>query len=72
MLCGHEAARAVLCSAPRKFVARPKRSGKGTVYWADAVESYNGFAYNKDKLPATAVPKIMTPFKSGAQGKMAS
>ena len=41
-----------------KFAAEAKEeAGKGTVYWATDRESYMGFAYNKDKLPATAVPK---------------
>ncbi len=32
-------------------------AGKGNVYWAIDRESYMGFAYNKEKLPASAVPK---------------
>lgn len=32
-------------------------AGKGTVFWATDRESYMGFAYNKEKLPANAVPK---------------
>jgi iron(III) transport system substrate-binding protein len=32
-------------------------AGKGTVFWATDRESYMGFGYNKDKLPASAVPK---------------
>ena len=41
-----------------KFSADAKEdAGKGTVFWATDRESYMGFAYNKDKLPAHAVPK---------------
>jgi len=41
-----------------KFSAEAKEdAGKGAVYWATDRESYMGFAYNKDKLPASAVPK---------------
>jgi iron(III) transport system substrate-binding protein len=41
-----------------KFSADAKEdAGKGTVFWATDRESYMGFAYNKDKLPASAVPK---------------
>jgi iron(III) transport system substrate-binding protein len=32
-------------------------AGKGMVHWATDRESYMGFAYNKDTLPASAVPK---------------
>lgn len=32
-------------------------AGKGLVYWGTVRESYMGFAYNKNKLPAAAVPK---------------
>jgi len=32
-------------------------AGKGAVFWATVRESYMGFAYNKNKLPARAVPK---------------
>jgi iron(III) transport system substrate-binding protein len=32
-------------------------AGKGAVYYATVRESYMGFAYNKNKLPASAVPK---------------
>jgi iron(III) transport system substrate-binding protein len=32
-------------------------AGKGAVYWGTVRESYMGFAYNKNKLPANAVPK---------------
>jgi iron(III) transport system substrate-binding protein len=41
-----------------KFSSESKEdAGKGTVFWATDRESYMGFAYNKDKLPASAVPK---------------
>jgi iron(III) transport system substrate-binding protein len=41
-----------------KFSAEAKEdAGKNTVYWATDRESYMGFAYNKDKLPPSAVPK---------------
>jgi iron(III) transport system substrate-binding protein len=41
-----------------KFPAESKEeAGKGSFYWATDRESYMGFAYNKDKLPASAVPK---------------
>jgi len=41
-----------------KFTSDAKEdTGKGTVFWATDRESYMGFAYNKDKLPASAVPK---------------
>jgi iron(III) transport system substrate-binding protein len=41
-----------------KFAAESKEeAGKGAVYWATDRESYMGFAYNKDKVPASAVPK---------------
>ena len=41
-----------------KFGADAKEdAGKGTVFWATDRESYMGFAYNKEKLPAGAVPK---------------
>lgn len=41
-----------------KFVAEAKEdAGKGTVYWATDRESYMGFGYNKDKIPASVVPK---------------
>lgn len=32
-------------------------AGDGAVFWATDRESYMGFAYNKDRLPASAVPK---------------
>lgn len=34
-----------------------EEAGKGAVYWGTVRESYIGFAYNKNKLPANAVPK---------------
>ena len=41
-----------------KFSADAKEdAGNGAVFWATDRESYMGFAYNKDKLPASAVPK---------------
>ncbi|MDO8700678.1 MAG: extracellular solute-binding protein [Deltaproteobacteria bacterium] len=41
-----------------KYVPEAKEdAGKGSVYWATDRESYMGFAYNKEKLPAGAVPK---------------
>ena len=41
-----------------KFSADAKEEvGKNTVLWATDRESYMGFAYNKQKLPASAVPK---------------
>ena len=41
-----------------KFAAEAKEeAAKGTYYWATDRESYIGFAYNKDKLAPSAVPK---------------
>ena len=41
-----------------RFPADTKENaGKGTVFWATDRESYMGFAYNTQKLPASAVPK---------------
>lgn len=41
-----------------KFSAEAKEdAGKGSVFWATDRESYMGFAFNKDKLPASAIPK---------------
>ncbi|HVO95883.1 MAG TPA: extracellular solute-binding protein [Terriglobales bacterium] len=34
-----------------------EEAGKGSFFWATDRESYMGFAYNKNKLPASAVPK---------------
>ena len=34
-----------------------EEAGKGAIYWGTVRESYMGFAYNKNKLPASAVPK---------------
>lgn len=41
-----------------KYLPEAKEdAGKGSVYWATDRESYMGFAYNKEKLPPSAVPK---------------
>jgi iron(III) transport system substrate-binding protein len=41
-----------------KFPGESKEeAGQGSFYWATDRESYMGFAYNKEKLPASAVPK---------------
>ena len=41
-----------------KFAPEAKEeTGKNTVYWATDRESYMGFAYNKNQLPAATVPK---------------
>jgi iron(III) transport system substrate-binding protein len=41
-----------------KYVPDAKEeTGKGSVYWATDRESYMGFAYNTEKIPASAVPK---------------
>lgn len=41
-----------------KYLPEAKEdAGKGSVYWATDRESYMGFAYNKEKFPASAVPK---------------
>jgi len=41
-----------------KFSAEAKEdAGKGSDIWATDRESYMGFAYNKDELPASAIPK---------------
>ena len=55
------------------FPAESKEeTGKGTVYWATDRESYIGFAYNKTKLPANAVPKnhedLLNPALKGKMG----
>jgi iron(III) transport system substrate-binding protein len=34
-----------------------EEAGKGAVFWATVRESYMGFAFNKEKLPASTVPK---------------
>ncbi|MGH7872647.1 MAG: ABC transporter substrate-binding protein [Candidatus Binatia bacterium] len=47
-------------------------AGKGAFYWATDRESYMGFAYNKNKLPASAVPKNYDGLLNPAlKGKMA-
>ena len=47
-------------------------AGKGLYYWALARESYIGFAYNKNLLPAAAVPKnfdgLLHPDLKGKMG----
>ena len=41
-----------------KFSSEAKEdAGNGAVFWATDRESYMGFAYNKERLPASAVPK---------------
>lgn len=41
-----------------RFSAEAKEdAGGGAVFWATDRESYMGFGYNKDRLPANAVPK---------------
>ena len=48
-----------------------EEAGKGTVFWATVRESYMGFAYNKNKLPASAVPKNYEDLlKPGLKGRM--
>ena len=56
-----------------KFSADAKEdAGKGAVFWATDRESYMGFAYNKDKLPTSAVPKnydgLLNPALKGSIG----
>ena len=47
-------------------------AGKGTVYFATVRESYMGFAYNTNKLPANAVPKNYEDLlKPALKGRMA-
>jgi iron(III) transport system substrate-binding protein len=49
-----------------------EEAGKGMVYFATVRESYMGFAYNKNKLPANAVPKNYEDLlKPGLKGRMA-
>jgi iron(III) transport system substrate-binding protein len=49
-----------------------EEAGKGTVYFATVRESYMGFAYNKNKLPANAVPKNYEDLlKPALKGRMA-
>ncbi|HLN85158.1 MAG TPA: extracellular solute-binding protein [Candidatus Limnocylindrales bacterium] len=46
-------------------------AGKGAVFYATVRESYMGFAYNKNKLPASAVPKNYDDLlKPGLKGRM--
>jgi iron(III) transport system substrate-binding protein len=56
-----------------KYLPEAKEeTGKGTVSWATDRESYMGFAYNKEKLPASAVPKNYEGLLNPAlKGKMA-
>ena len=47
-------------------------AGKGLIYWGTVRESYMGFAYNKNKLPANAVPKNYDDLlKPALKGRMA-
>jgi len=49
-----------------------EEAGKGLIYWGTVRESYMGFAYNKDKLPANAVPKNYDDLlKPALKGRMA-
>ena len=49
-----------------KFSADAKEdAGKGTVFWATDRESYIGFAYNKDKLPAKNYDGLLNPALKG-------
>ena len=58
--------------SPSSAADAKEDAGKGTVFWATDRESYMGFAYNKDKLPATAVPKNYDGLLNPAlKGKMA-
>lgn len=49
-----------------------EEAGKGLIYWGTVRESYMGFAYNKNKLPANAVPKnyddLLKPELKGRMG----
>lgn len=49
-----------------------EEASKGLVYWALARESYIGFTYNKNLLPAAAVPKnfdgLLNPALKGKMG----
>lgn len=48
-----------------------EEAGKGAVYFATVRESYMGFAYNRNKLPASAVPKNYDDLlKPGLKGRM--
>jgi iron(III) transport system substrate-binding protein len=47
-------------------------AGRGLIYWGTVRESYMGFAYNKNKLPANAVPKNYDDLlKPALKGRMA-
>ena len=47
-------------------------AGKGSIYWGTVRESYMGFAYNKNKLPASSVPKNYDDLlKPALKGRMA-
>ena len=47
-------------------------AGKGLIYWGTVRESYMGFAYNRNKLPANAVPKNYDDLlKPALKGRMA-
>jgi iron(III) transport system substrate-binding protein len=47
-------------------------AGKGLIFWGTVRESYIGFAYNRTKLPAGAVPKNYDDLlKPGLKGRMA-
>lgn len=49
-----------------------EEAGKGAVYFATVRESYMGFAYNRNKLPASAVPKNYDDLlKPALKGRMA-
>jgi iron(III) transport system substrate-binding protein len=49
-----------------------EETGTGSVYWATDRESYMGFAYNTEKIPADAVPKNYEGLLNPAlKGKMA-
>jgi iron(III) transport system substrate-binding protein len=49
-----------------------EEAGNGAVYYATVRESYMGFAYNKNKLPANAVPKNYDDLlKPALKGRMA-
>lgn len=56
-----------------RYVADAKEeTGKGSVYWATDRESYMGFAYNTERIPASAVPKNYDGLLNPAlKGKMA-
>jgi iron(III) transport system substrate-binding protein len=56
-----------------KYLAEAKEeTGKGSVYWATDRESYMGFGYNRDKIPAGTVPQNYEGLLNPAlKGKMA-